>query len=713
VGLDNGTIRLYNVLSPDASPRIFVHSTQGRPVTSVDFAPDLQHFASGADDETLTTWDLNTGRPVYTKAHGDTVNAVSYGLVSGAPTGSQYWLASAGTRAVHVYDAESGVHVRAFHGHSRAVNAIAFSPKDPAMITGSHDCNVHLYQWQQGPVLNTLWSHLQAVTDVVAHPDALHLASVSTDRTLRIWNSDPVSDDMVNCSEKQPADILGMSVATAVPDSPIALACQDGTVRVYDWYGSRLQYVLDASGQSKRRGGSSGTAPAVHAVAFAPSGRFIVTASSDGTISFWSTANRSVYSSTPMVGHGHATRLQVSADEKLVLAAGGSALCVLEAETGRLVRSLYGHGGAVTTACFCPRGKLLLSGCDDGSVRVWDTATWDDMYTLHEHQQKVTCIAVDPTDKVIASASWDGTIRLWSRSTGVRLYVLEGHTDGVTSLSFSRDGSVLFSGSLDRSLIKWDMNILQRAPPFSYVYKMLFQAEYTPAHVAGLQYLMKAFPGIVNMRSADGRCLFRIASERRRSDTLKLLLSSTEAKAFLLDAAKVSALDVCLRRNEKECLKLLLLHLNSTYLHNRWVFTSVTVQLAKTYPDLLLQTFRSIKLDPVHSSVQAGVPAWSLDEHDVIRVGASCPRPEGLWYQTLVSAGGAVPAEDKPAQEAGYALVSSPTHGHSKASGSSSSSDATPLPSSPSASGGMTPRGPEDARRLLDRSGISVARYGS
>jgi WD40 repeat protein len=47
-------------------------------------------------------------------------------------------------------------------------------------------------------------------------------------------------------------------------------------------------------------------------------------------------------------------------------------LRVWDAESGALLATLEGHQGRVTSVAWSPDGRRLLSGGDDGSLRVWD-----------------------------------------------------------------------------------------------------------------------------------------------------------------------------------------------------------------------------------------------------------------------------------------------------------------------------------------------------
>ena len=57
------------------------------------------------------------------------------------------------------------------------------------------------------------------------------------------------------------------------------------------------------------------------------------------------------------------------------------------------LQTLEGHSGAVYSVAFSPDGQKIVSGSDDKTVRVWDTATGSLLQTLKGHPHPVTSIA--------------------------------------------------------------------------------------------------------------------------------------------------------------------------------------------------------------------------------------------------------------------------------------------------------------------------------
>ncbi len=87
---------------------------------------------------------------------------------------------------------------------------------------------------------------------------------------------------------------------------------------------------------------------------------------------------------------------------------------------------LKGHTTWVKSVAFSPNSKLLASGSEDNTVRLWDTETLKELATLTGHTSNVNSAVFSPNGKLLASGSWDKTIRLWDlQELHAALYVLD------------------------------------------------------------------------------------------------------------------------------------------------------------------------------------------------------------------------------------------------------------------------------------------------
>jgi tetratricopeptide (TPR) repeat protein len=68
----------------------------------------------------------------------------------------------------------------------------------------------------------------------------------------------------------------------------------------------------------------------------------------------------------------------------------------------------------------------------------------------------VSGVAISADGKRIVSGSQDRTVRVWDTASGQELLSLKGHTQPVTSLALSADGNCIVSGGEDNTLRVWD-----------------------------------------------------------------------------------------------------------------------------------------------------------------------------------------------------------------------------------------------------------------
>jgi WD40 repeat protein len=70
---------------------------------------------------------------------------------------------------------------------------------------------------------------------------------------------------------------------------------------------------------------------------------------------------------------------------------------------------------------FLADDKQVVSGSDNGRVRLWDTATGAALQTLQGHTRYITSVAFSADGKQVVSGSDDSTVRLWDIATGAVL----------------------------------------------------------------------------------------------------------------------------------------------------------------------------------------------------------------------------------------------------------------------------------------------------
>src|SRR5262249_28114579 len=112
-----------------------------------------------------------------------------------------------------------------------------------------------------------------------------------------------------------------------------------------------------------------------------------------------------------------------------------------------------GHTGWVNSVAFSPAGKLIVSGSQDSTVKVWDAATGKETLSIKGHIHWVYGVAFSPDGKRIACGTGEsgqpGGGKVVDALTGKEILSLKGHPLHVYSVAFSPDGKRIVSGGPD------------------------------------------------------------------------------------------------------------------------------------------------------------------------------------------------------------------------------------------------------------------------
>jgi WD40 repeat protein len=116
------------------------------------------------------------------------------------------------------------------------------------------------------------------------------------------------------------------------------------------------------------------------------------------------------------------------------------------------------HSGLVAAAAFDPSGRLLLSAGEDRTVRVWDLATTEPVYTPLPHDSHVIKGGFSQDGKTIFTSA--GVIdaaysRAWNTEAGSPVTPPLRHAKAVLDSTLSDDGHLLATAGEDRTARIW------------------------------------------------------------------------------------------------------------------------------------------------------------------------------------------------------------------------------------------------------------------
>jgi WD40 repeat protein len=182
-----------------------------------------------------------------------------------------------------------------------------------------------------------------------------------------------------------------------------------------------------------------------------------------GLEEWWDTCESVLKGHTQMV-----TSVAFSKDGRMVVSGSDDrSVRIWNVETGKEVRTVKEHHLAkVTSVAFSPCGRRVVSASRDNTIRILNIESCKEERVIEGHSSTVTCVAFSPDGAKLVSGSQAADIRIWDVATGQKVKVIEGHLSTVTSVAFSADGKEVVSGSDDRFIRVWDVETCRKVKEF-------------------------------------------------------------------------------------------------------------------------------------------------------------------------------------------------------------------------------------------------------
>lgn len=271
-------------------------------------------------------------------------------------------------------------------GHAGAVHQIAFSPNQPLLATAGDDGTIRLWSLKTQSQQRVLsWGEtaqsagkLPAITGLAFSSDGKRLAAIAQNTNqVRVWSVESGARQAVLKSFNQPVTQLAFS-----PKAEWLAASDDRSVRLWT-----------SSGQVKTE---FEVAEPITSLTFSPDGQWLLIAS------------------------GNTAQLM---------------------ETSGHTRKLLTHPKPIQDARFSPDGQFIATGCNDGSVRLWQAQTGHLRHTfaqprlpLAPQTASIQRVQFSPDSQTLVALAVRRSVQMWNLQAGAQFRPIE-LTDGTQAVS--------------------------------------------------------------------------------------------------------------------------------------------------------------------------------------------------------------------------------------------------------------------------------------
>lgn len=335
---------------------------------------------------------------------------------------------SGGNGNVRIWDSQSGALLKTLGGFSCLVTSVAFSEDGRMIVTGSDDRRSRVWNvvdTKKGMVAQKYQGNLK---DANFSSNGSYIIICNFSGEVCIW--DVITEKMHILVSSKEYKSLGRAISAAFsPDgTKTVIGFRQGTAQIWELTDGHW-LPLVTLGLSKDGD--------VADVAFSLDGTKIIMPTVDPGIDIWDWSKREIVYSSDWDIHsdGYIEHI-VHSPEGAFFVTGSAEMedaQVWNTMNGKLIALLEGHPRWVSSLSFSANGAKLAVGSIEGTIKIWDFSRirrlssknpkkyTKALTTLSGHVDEVTSVCFSPDGRFLLSGDEYGTLFLWDVQSGQRL----------------------------------------------------------------------------------------------------------------------------------------------------------------------------------------------------------------------------------------------------------------------------------------------------
>ena len=301
------------------------------------------------------------------------------------------------------------------HGSdSQTVDSLDFSPNGALLATGGGGGNQDIKVWDVSNNLQNIktFSKFKAtVLDLAFSPNSRFLASVHTDDTIYLWDVKCLCEADDKSFSKSP-----QSIAFNNDGSLLAVGFNDGSLELLSINElSKLESLVSLEDTNINPHVGS-----INSVMFSRDGTTLASGGEDGDVILWNTSSNTILRKISGSNVIWSLDFSTEKNETQLLATGDTEgnVNLINLTSKFNPSEITAHSGFdrdINFVKFSPDGTMLVTGAENGELKLWNTAHTESVDTLTGHTDQVVSMLF-PEDDLLISGGWnnDKSLKLWN-----------------------------------------------------------------------------------------------------------------------------------------------------------------------------------------------------------------------------------------------------------------------------------------------------------
>lgn len=256
-------------------------------------------------------------------------------------------------RTINIWSLRGGKLERTLEGHTRSVNALAFTPNEE-LLSGDGSGIVRVWSWPRGKLIHELEGHDGPIYTLGASPNGSLIASGARDETVCIWSAE--TGDLIHRLEVGPR---GMAFVFSADGEHLVTGSRGNTLRFWSLESGELAWEQHAGP------GTAGAFELDH------SGEWVVSRGWRGPVTIWSTTTWGYTAVLPIVEKGLSGAALRPGYEQVVCCYEGG-LAIYDAEDGTLLDAVDIDCRGIYDLDVSPDGRFVVTASADELGRIWE-----------------------------------------------------------------------------------------------------------------------------------------------------------------------------------------------------------------------------------------------------------------------------------------------------------------------------------------------------